>query len=151
MAEQKSAKDGDKKITRRDFLDWIIKGGLFATLAGFVLPALAYLWPITQSGPSRAPQDVGALDEIPVGGAKKVVIDGHAVLIIRTPQGVKALSAICTHLGCIVEWSQHEQKVVCPCHAGYFDIEGRVLSGPPPTPLSLYQVRVAGDRIFVRL
>ncbi len=47
----------------------------------------------------------------------------------------KALSAICTHLGCQVEWKRDQEEFVCPCHKGTYAIDGTVLSGPPPAPL----------------
>jgi Rieske Fe-S protein len=47
---------------------------------------------------------------------------------------VLAISAGCTHLGCIVTWDEGQQIFKCPCHDGRFDAEGNVLSGPPPAP-----------------
>lgn len=138
-------------LSRRDFLDWVIRGGLAATLAGFLLPALAYLWPVTQRGPAGGLKEVGREDDFPVWGAKKVVLEGGALLVIRTPQGFKAFSAICTHLGCVVAWNDGKREIECPCHAGFFDIEGRVVSGPPPRPLPAYPVSVADGKVFVKL
>ena len=140
-----------KPMSRRDFLDWIIRGGLLATLAGMLIPALSYLWPVTRRGPTLAMKEVGSVDEFPVWGAKKVAIGGSAFLIIRTPKEIKAFSAICTHLGCIVFWNDQKRQIVCPCHAGFFDVEGRVISGPPPRPLSSYPVSVVDGKIFVKL
>ena len=61
-----------KEMSRRDFVTWIIRGGILATLSGMVAPALNYLWPVLGHGPTSEMQEVGALDEIPVGGSKKV-------------------------------------------------------------------------------
>ena len=139
------------KLTRRDFIELIIKGGFLATLAGFIFPALAYLWPVTQKGPAVGRKDVGRLDEIPVWGAKKIILGGSAVVLIRTPNEVKALSAICTHLGCIVDWDDKKRQMACPCHAGYFDYEGKVVSGPPPKPLPSYKTDVIDGIIYVTI
>ena len=58
---------------------------------------------------------------------------------IRTPQGFRAFSAICTHLGCIVGWDAARHQIACPCHAGFFDINGRPVAGPPRmAPYFLY-------------
>ena len=138
-------------ISRRDFLDWVIRGGLFVTLAGFLLPALTYLWPVTQRGPSGGMKEVGREDEFPLWGAKKVVLEGGALLVIRTANGFKAFSAICTHLGCVVAWDEGKRKIECPCHAGLFDLEGRVISGPPPRPLPAYSVSVSDGKVFVKI
>jgi cytochrome b6-f complex iron-sulfur subunit len=141
----------DKKMSRRDFVDWIIRGGIAATLAGMLLPALEYLWPVMGRGAATGMEEVGRADDIPVGGSKKVIVAGSAMLLIRTPKEIKAYSAICTHLGCIVDWDGVKHEIVCPCHAGIFDIEGRQVSGPPPKPLAAYSVRIADGKIFVKL
>ena len=141
----------DQKVSRRDFVGWIIRGGIFATLAGMIMPALSYVWPVMGHGPSNEMEEVGGVEDIPVGGAKKVIVGGSALLIIRTASEFKAYSAICTHLGCIVDWDAPKKEIVCPCHAGTFDVEGRNVSGPPPKPLAAYQVHVADGKIFVKM
>lgn len=139
------------EVSRRDFLGWIIKGGIFATLGGMLLPALEYILPVVRRGPGSGAKDVGMVEDIPVWGSKKVILSGSALILIRTPQEVKAFSAICTHLGCIVDWDNKKKEILCPCHAGLFDIEGRVVSGPPPRPLPSHAVKIVDGRIFVAL
>ena len=140
-----------KKISRREFVDWVIKGGIMATLTGMIAPALSYLWPVMKSGPHVDLQEVGLAEDIPVWGSRKVIVGGSALVIIRTPKEFKAFSAICTHLGCIVDWEGQKREIVCPCHAGVFDTEGRAVSGPPPRPLPVYPVQVANGKIFVKI
>jgi len=62
---------------------------------------------------------------------------------------VIAISAGCTHLGCIVTWDEQQQIFKCPCHEGRFDPEGRVISGPPPAPLQRHRARVDNGKIFL--
>ncbi len=143
--------DSDKKITRRDFLDYFIKAGFFGLLAGMAYPALNYLNPVTRQGPVGGLADVGAADEVPLWGAKKYIVAGSAIMVIHTPQGFKALSAICTHLGCLVGWDEQRHEIVCPCHAGRFDIEGAKISGPPPRGLAAYHVNVVQGRLMVQV
>jgi cytochrome b6-f complex iron-sulfur subunit len=138
-----------KRLTRRDFIDRVIKGGLLATLAGMILPALSYIWPVTRRGPAGGTREVAGLEDIPVWGSKKVTLGGSALILLRAPHGVKAFSAICTHLGCIVDWDGQKRQITCPCHAGVFDADGRVVSGPPPRPLPEHAVRVVDGKIFV--
>ena len=64
------------------------------------------------------------------------------VFIDREGDGYRALSATCAHLGCRVRWDDGKKQFLCPCHGGVYDREGRVLAGPPPTPLARYAVRV---------
>ena len=141
----------EDKISRRDFFGWVIKGGLLATFAGMLFPALEYLLPVTRRGPAVGMKEVARVDDIPVWGSKKVVLGGSALILIRTPDKVKAFSAVCTHLGCLVEWNGQKKGIDCPCHAGLFDLDGRVISGPPPRALPSYAVRVVDGNIFVEL
>jgi nitrite reductase/ring-hydroxylating ferredoxin subunit len=66
---------------------------------------------------------------------------------------VKALSATCTHLGCQVRWDLDSKQFHCPCHGGVYDVEGRVVEGPPPRPLDPIDVRLdaADGSVLVRL
>lgn len=54
----------------------------------------------------------------------------------------RALSAVCTHLGCNVRWRPEDSRFACPCHAGLYDANGDVISGPPPRPLRQLETRV---------
>ena len=53
-----------------------------------------------------------------------------------------ALSAVCTHLGCNVRWSKETSRFACPCHAGFYNAAGEVISGPPPRPLRALETRI---------
>ena len=64
---------------------------------------------------------------------------------------VRAFSSVCTHLGCKVQWEPDEGQFFCPCHLGYFDADGQVVSGPPPRALDEYDVEVDGNNIYVKL
>lgn len=60
----------------------------------------------------------------------------------------RAFSAICTHAGCVVDFTG--SSIYCPCHAGYFSpTNGSVVSGPPPSPLAEYGVTVQGGSLYV--
>jgi Rieske Fe-S protein len=56
--------------------------------------------------------------------------------------GYRALSAVCTHLGCRVQWDDSAKHFQCPCHGGIYDRAGNVVSGPPPRPLDQIRARV---------
>lgn len=63
-------------------------------------------------------------------------LDGKAVAAYRDDDGsVTRVSAVCTHMGCVVAWNQAERTWDCPCHGSRFETSGRVLSGPAETPL----------------
>ena len=62
---------------------------------------------------------------------------------------VIAISAGCTHLGCIVTWDEDQHIFKCPCHDARYDAEGNVLSGPPPAPLKRHPARVEDGKVFL--
>ncbi len=62
---------------------------------------------------------------------------------------VIAISAGCTHLGCIVTWDEDQKIFKCPCHNGKFDAEGKVIDGPPPAPLKRHLVKIEDEVIFL--
>ena len=81
-----------------------------------------------------------------VGGAALVQTSSGMFLVARTGQiTVTALTAICTHEGCTVTFLPRQSVIWCPCHDGRFDLNGRVLSGPPPQPLPQYLVQRQPD------
>lgn len=78
---------------------------------------------------------------------KKTVLD-ETVYLRRTGDKVEAVSAICTHTGCLVQ--RLAQGFACPCHKSDFDEEGKPLSGPAPRPLDRLEAKVDGERVKVR-
>lgn len=56
----------------------------------------------------------------------------------------------CTHLGCPFSWHADKNQFLCPCHTGIFDLEGNVVSGPPPRPLRRFASKVEGGKLLVR-
>ncbi|MEM4165713.1 MAG: Rieske 2Fe-2S domain-containing protein, partial [Nitrososphaerales archaeon] len=72
----------------------------------------------------------------PFSDLNQVDISGPCMLI-HLPNGeLKAYSSICTHLRCIVRYSEENNIIQCLCHGGKFDPQtGAVLSGPPKRPL----------------
>lgn len=62
---------------------------------------------------------------------------------------IVAISAGCTHLGCIVTWDEAEKIFKCPCHDGRFDVDGKVIGGPPPAPLKRHKTRTDNGKIFL--
>ncbi len=141
----------DGQTTRRSFLRWL--GGLtIVTTAAMVLtPVVAFLIP-AKNGASAGGGKVlvGTTADIPAGAGKVVAMGSKPAIVVNTDQGVKAFSAICTHLGCVVAWNDMIGAIQCPCHDGRFNpTTGVVVSGPPPAPLAPITVSVEGDQIYL--
>ncbi|AJE03196.1 QcrA and Rieske domain-containing protein [Geobacter pickeringii] len=121
--------------TRRTFLGICLGGLAAAGAVAAAYPLLSYLAP-PSTGSEGAKVSFPETD-IPPDGAKFFDYRGSTGVVIRTRQGqLLALSAICTHLGCIVQWEKEKQDFLCPCHAGRYSPEGTVIAGPPPRPLA---------------
>lgn len=133
---------------RRQFL-YIMLGGagaVFAALAAW--PIWRYLLPGEKAG--EAAKVPIARADIPVGQAHFFNFRGQPAVVLQPDPGAfAAFSAVCTHLGCIVQWMPEEGGFLCPCHAGRFNTEGQVVSGPPPKPLETLPVTVEGDQVLV--
>ena len=141
----------DQPISRRSLLKYILLGvSALATAGGVLAPIVAYLWPQKQAAAlSGGPVAVASTADLPLGKGKVYSVANRPVIVIHTADGYHALSAVCTHLACIVGWDEQRGILACPCHAGFFTVNGDVISGPPPAPLKKYQVEVRGDQIYV--
>jgi Rieske Fe-S protein len=77
--------------------------------------------------------------------ARVLQVDGDKLAVHRDDQGsLHAVSAVCTHLGCLVEWNRAEQTWDCPCHGSRFRIDGGVIQGPAKRDLERRELSVKG-------
>jgi cytochrome b6-f complex iron-sulfur subunit len=133
---------------RRKFLGVCAAGASAAAAVAVAYPVIRYLAP--RSGQTGAEKVVFSAADIPEGEAKFFQYAGSSAVLVKTKAGqLVALSAVCTHLGCIVQWAKEQQVFICPCHGGHFNPEGAVLSGPPPRPLAKLPVTLAEGKITV--
>lgn len=135
-------------MNRRKFLKSVLFFLGSTVLVSFVYPLVRFLKPPGSEAEGR--KTTIKREEIPVGSAKDIVINNIPAIVINVPdKGLIALSKVCTHLGCLVEYDKVKKRLLCPCHAGVYNLEGNVLSGPPPKPLQKYPVKVAGEDIVI--
>jgi len=77
-----------------------------------------------------------SFDDLGAGEAAILKIDGHNVAGFRDEQGaLHAVSAVCTHMGCIVGWNETDRSWDCPCHGSRFALDGSIIHGPAVKPL----------------
>ena len=92
------------------------------------------------------------LSAIPDGGGTVMHLPGGHVALERTGDTVKAFSAVCTHLGCIIQYQPASDHAwYCPCHGGQYDRAGRVVAGPPPRPLQPIPATVRDGLVYVTI
>jgi glycine/D-amino acid oxidase-like deaminating enzyme/nitrite reductase/ring-hydroxylating ferredoxin subunit len=99
------------------------------------LHAVAERLPLVGDRPRRG-SHVDSVDEIALDSGAIVRIGGKRCAVYRAPDGtVQAVSATCTHLGCLVAFNDAERSWDCPCHGSRFATDGSVLHGPATRPL----------------
>jgi len=135
------------RTTRRSFLDLLLGAAALGWLGSLLYPVLRYLKPMAAAGPGGpvklAQEELAKLEKerfvILRAGTSRILVlqDGT--------QQIRALSAKCTHEGCTVQFVPGESVIWCACHNGRFDLDGKVLAGPPPRPLPRYVVQRAKD------
>ncbi len=120
-------------ISRRYFLEVVGGGAIGVAATGGVILTAQFLSPNVLLEPS-VKFKVGTIENYPPGSV--TLNKEQKVFIVRAREGyLYAVSAVCTHLGCIVNWKPEDGTIACPCHGSKFDREGNVLDGPAPRPL----------------
>lgn len=133
---------------RRFFLTVLLAAVGTALAAAGSWSVLRFLSPRRGVGPGETVAVNRSLVE--VGGAHFFQFRGRPAVVLQREPGVfSAFSAVCTHLGCVVQWLPEQGEFLCPCHAGRFSADGQVLAGPPPTPLETMPVALQGDQLVI--
>ena len=152
-----------KKVNRRDFMSisvWAIGGFIGVVMA---IPAVAYIvGPAIQRRRSQEWIRLGSTSKVEIGTPTLfkvkfqqqtgwIVNEEELTVYVLTENGRDyiALSNICTHLGCRVRWIDDQEQFLCPCHNALFAKDGEVVTGPPPSPLEQYQVKVEDDQLYI--
>jgi Rieske Fe-S protein len=145
-----AATDGSPGVSRKRFLNWLLGTSVGATVAAALYPIFRFVIPpeVAEAPVNRVL--AGKLSQLADNSGKIFRFGSKPGILVRTPSGdVRAFTAICTHLGCTVQYRSDLQQIWCACHNGHYDLQGKNISGPPPRPLTPYKVNVAGDDIYV--
>lgn len=136
---------------RRHFLEVFLGTSVVASLVSFLYPVLRYMIPPLQAELSSDTVLAAHSGELKPNTGKIFRFGSRPGLLMLTADGeYHAISAVCTHLGCTVQYRGDLHEVWCACHNGTYDIEGRNISGPPPKPLESYDVFVKDEDIYVQ-
>lgn len=133
-------------IPRRQFLSWMVLAwSAFAAATGGALSlVLRYLFPNVLFEPQTSFK-AGFPEDYEVGVVDERWKEKFGTWVIRTSEGIYALSTICTHLGCTPNWLPTEEKFKCPCHGSGFNKVGINFEGPAPRPLERYRISLVED------
>ena len=148
---RRDEKLAERPVSRRGLIKYVLLAfSALATAGGVLTPIIAYLWPPKQASAAGGGRvQIAATEDLPVGKGEVYSVNNKPVIVIHTAEGYRALSAICTHLGCILFWNEQREVIACPCHEAYFSTNGAVISGPPTSVLEEYRLVVEGDQIYV--
>jgi cytochrome b6-f complex iron-sulfur subunit len=135
---------------RRTLLSWLLGGGAIASLASFLYPVIRFLNPPQVSEAAVNEVVAGQTKDLKPNSGKIVKFGNKPALLVRVSETEwKAFSAVCTHLNCTVQYQDSSRQIWCACHNGTYDMNGRVVSGPPPKPLEEYAVLVRGEEVVI--
>src|SRR6202165_3779183 len=149
-----------KRVTRRTFIGWWMASILTSLTVAGIVPILPYLWPAPPKGQKKGPLTIALdtpLDQISDGQAVKlnapaspnsafIMADGggdnapgdlaFGAFVVKNQGKTDVLAINCSHLGCSVALNAKDKSFDCPCHGSRFHLDGTVLNGPAPVPLS---------------
>jgi cytochrome b6-f complex iron-sulfur subunit len=135
---------------RRGFVKWLLGGGVAASLGSFLYPVIRFVNPPAVTEAAVEEVAAGKAAAFKPNSGKIIRFGSRPVLLIRMNETEwRALSAVCTHLNCTVQYKADARVIWCACHNGMYDLNGAVISGPPPKPLEEYVVHLRGDDVFV--
>ncbi len=147
---QSFGSSGSAPPSRRSFLDYLLGTSVIATLGAILYPILQFMSPPRIIEATQNSVVAGKVNELAKNSGKIFKFGSQPGIIVRTESGeLKACSATCTHLQCIVQYRPDIKHIWCACHNGHYSVDGKNISGPPPRPLEEYKVNTRGDEIVV--
>jgi len=139
-----------EEVNRRRLLKSLVGGGIGASIVSFIYPILSFILPPKTQDSGSESQEVAKGEELKPNSGIVFQFGNQPALLIRTTEGeLRAFSAICTHLGCTVNYEADSKVIWCPCHNGMYDLHGRNVGGPPPRPLPEFKVNQREGKVVV--
>ena len=137
-------------ISRRSFLDKLLGLGALAWLGSVIYPVVEYLKTPPQGEAEVTSVVATKIQNVKPNSGLVFRFGREPAILVSGPDGkLRAFSATCTHLQCTVQYRNDLQRIYCACHNGMYDLNGRNIAGPPPRPLTEFQVTVKGDDVVV--
>ncbi len=124
-------------VSRRALIGAGIGAAAVGLAAGAVFVRANESAPSTQPSVALVPRGSGvwvavaAVQDIPLGGVKRFTTEAIVGFVRQTLSGFSALSGVCTHMGCLLQWNGPARTFDCPCHGGRFAEDGNAASTSP--------------------
>lgn len=141
QAAAPAAESTVKPINRREFLYYIWGASMVVLLAQTTGAIIWFMLPRFREGQFGGlfPTDPASL---PAVGSSPVLNPAGRFWLSNTEDGLLALSAVCTHLGCLYKWVPTNNRFECPCHGSKFQGNGTYIEGPAPRNLDRFAINV---------
>lgn len=140
----------EPELSRRSFLNKLLGLATFAWLGSVVYPVVEYFKTPPQSEADVTSVVAAKIQSVKPNSGIVFRFGREPAILVSGPDGkLRAFSATCTHLQCTVQYRTDLQRIYCACHNGMYDLNGRNIAGPPPRPLTEFQVTVKGDDVVV--
>ena len=137
-------------LNRRRFLDSLLGTGFVSTAVAIAYPVWRYLIPPASGEPATQSVIAAQASQVRANSGLLFKFGSKPGLLVRTAEGeLQAFNAVCTHLDCTVQYKPDTSQIWCACHNGTYDLQGNVVSGPPPRPLEKLVVNQRGDDVVV--
>ena len=112
--------------SRRRFLDYLLGTSTIVTLGAIVYPIFKFMSPPQVVESTENSVVAAKLGEVPLNSGKIFKFGNKPGILVRTSAGeLKAVSAVCTHLECIVQYRPDTKQIWCACHNGQYNLNGK--------------------------
>jgi cytochrome b6-f complex iron-sulfur subunit len=142
MSEPVRKESKNPDVSRRQAFVELGVGSISAACIGATVFGYEFLTPNVLYEPSPI-VNAGKPDGYPPGTVTQDLPSG--LYIVHGSEGLYALSAVCTHLGCLTAWKPELGIVACPCHGSKFRRDGSKIEGPAPRPLRWLKIWLSDE------
>lgn len=145
--------EGQDIFGRRAFVRLAMGGVGLCYAAAIGYPVYRYLASPVEKAAATELKEITVADgqKLEPGKAKPFMFGSKPAILIHHRDGTwSALSAVCTHLQCTVQYEADKERIFCACHGGTYDPKtGKNIGGPPPRPLKQFEIKVSAEGVTV--
>lgn len=136
--------EGGKKkhMNRREFLNFAWLASLGFLTVNFAGVTYLFVMPRFKAGEFGGVYPFGTVSNLPGVTDAPQNIPTVKLWMSNTEQGAIAIYKVCTHLGCLYNWSDQSNRFVCPCHGSQFEKDGQFITGPAPRNLDRFHLSI---------